>query len=187
MYLHSFLLSFYTLCKECNLGRTDKKLHSYTITNISKLTHLIQVSVGAMVNADDESKMFDRGKMGDQSSLPPSTFSFLKLHSYFYTLPPLIKRRNRGVIFFYLYTLYTLSPLFFGKILGPGGNKQCSLGRFISIWHLNLGSHRNSYNTFCEIFTRDGIHANTTNTQLTQIERIIGCNSRPASRFMACD
>ena len=45
--------------------------------------------------------------------------NFLKLHSYNYTLPLLIKWRNRGVIF-YLYTLYTLFPVIFGQNPRPG-------------------------------------------------------------------
>ena len=57
LYLHSFL-SFYSFCKECNLGWTDKELHSYTIINITKLTHLILVSVGAKASTENESNMF---------------------------------------------------------------------------------------------------------------------------------
>ena len=73
-----------------------------------------------MVNADNESNMLDRGKMGGSILITSFHLYFLKLHSYNYTLPPLIRRRNRGVIFF-IHTPFTLfSPLFLGKILGPG-------------------------------------------------------------------
>ena len=40
---------------------------------------------------------------------------FLKLHSYNYTLSPLIKRRNRGVIFLFIHSLHSLPRYFWGK------------------------------------------------------------------------
>ena len=46
---------------------------SYTINNITKLKLLSLVSVGALFKAIDDS---NRGKIGDQSSLPPSSFIF---------------------------------------------------------------------------------------------------------------
>ena len=76
------------------------------------------VSVGARVNDQVEGNMFERGKRGEQSSVPPSTLIFL--HSCNYTLPPLTKRRNRGVIFFCFYTLNTLFHVIFGNNPRPG-------------------------------------------------------------------
>ena len=46
LFLDYFRHSLHTLCKECNLEWTDKKLHSYTITVITKLKRLRLVSVG---------------------------------------------------------------------------------------------------------------------------------------------
>ena len=83
----NFLHSFYTLCTECNLGWTKKNSHT-----------MVKVSFGTMVKAQTEGNIFDSGMMGDQTSLPPPTL-FLKIHSYNYTLPLLIKRRNRDVNF----------------------------------------------------------------------------------------
>ena len=77
------------------------------------------VSVGARVNAQSECNMLERGKWGDQPSVPPSTFIFKT-----YTLVITLFHRNLsggiGLQFFCFYTLYTLFPVIFGKIPRPG-------------------------------------------------------------------
>ena len=67
--------------------------------------------------------MVDIGKGGGSILNTSLHLYFLKLHSCNDTLPPLIKRRNRGVIFF-IFTLF--SPLFMARILGPGNLTNCS-------------------------------------------------------------
>ena len=76
LFLHSLLHSFYTFCKECNLGWTDKKLPSHTNANMTKLKLQTQVSFGTMVNAQSHGNKFDRGMIGAQTSLPPTIFIF---------------------------------------------------------------------------------------------------------------
>ena len=75
----------------------------------------IVVEVCAVVNAKGECTMFDIGK--SRGSILPNSFHlyFLKLHSCNYTLPPLIKRRNRGVIFLFLHSLHSSPRYFWGK------------------------------------------------------------------------
>ena len=53
--------------------------------------------------------------------IPSATFIFLKLRSYNYSLPALIKRRNRGVILFFLHSFHRY---LLGKILGPGSRES---------------------------------------------------------------
>ena len=77
----------------------------------------IVVAISALVNAKSRSNMLYKGKVGG-SILTTSfgTFFFKKLHSLNYTLPRLIKRRNRGVIFF----IFTIFSVVFGENPRPG-------------------------------------------------------------------
>ena len=59
--------------------------------------------------------MFDRGTMGGSILITFFHLYFLRLHSYNYTLSPLIKRRNRGVIFLLIHSLHSLPRYFWGK------------------------------------------------------------------------
>ena len=77
------------------------------------------VSVGAMDNAIIERKMLDIGKVGRSILTTSFYLYFLKLHSSNYILSPLIKRRNRGVIFLFLYSLHSF-PVIFGENPRPG-------------------------------------------------------------------
>ena len=56
----------------------------------------------------------DIGKVGGSILTSSLNLLFLNLPSCNYTLPPLVKRRNRGVIFCF-YTLYTLFPVNSGE------------------------------------------------------------------------
>ena len=73
-----------------------------------------------MVNAYNESACSTAGRL----VINPHYLLhlFFKLHFYNYTLPPLIKQRNWGVVFYI--SCRPFSPLFLGKILGPGINKS---------------------------------------------------------------
>ena len=77
------------------------------------MKRLVFEAVGAMVNAIRKSNMLDVGKGGGSSLTTSFCLYFLKLHSCNYTLPPLIKRRNRGNLFIF-YNLYILFPITFG-------------------------------------------------------------------------
>ena len=59
--------------------------------------------------------MFDIVKSGGSILTNSFHLYFLKLHSCNYTLPPLIKRRNRGVIFLFLHSLHSSPRYFWGK------------------------------------------------------------------------
>ena len=72
-----------------------------------------------MVNAKSESNMLDIGKVGGAILTTSFHLYFLKLHSCNYTLPPLIKRRNRGVIFLFEHSLLSF-PRFLGENPRPG-------------------------------------------------------------------
>ena len=72
-----------------------------------------------MVKAKSESDMLEIGKVGGSHLNTFFHLYFLKLHYCNYTLPPLIKRTNRGV-FFYSYTLF---PAIFGENPRPGSNQ----------------------------------------------------------------
>ena len=96
LYLHSFLHPFYALCEECNLGWTDEKLHSYIVTLITKIEmNNNSISWRKGMSAQGECNMIERGKIEGLILSTSSHFYFLKLHSCNYTLPPLIKRRNK--------------------------------------------------------------------------------------------
>ena len=77
--LHSFLRSFYTVCKGCNLEWTNKKITLLHIYHYNKL--MLVASAGAMVNAQGERDIFHRDKMGGSILATSFQFYFIKLHS----------------------------------------------------------------------------------------------------------
>ena len=70
---------------------------------------MILVSGGAVGNEQSGSNLFDRRKMGHRESILTTSFHFYvsKLHYHNYTLQPLIKRRNRGVVLLILHSFHS--------------------------------------------------------------------------------
>ena len=59
--------------------------------------------------------------MGGSTLASSFDFYFFKLHLYLHTLPPLIKQRNKCLIFF-SHSLHSFPVFWGGGILGPGFN-----------------------------------------------------------------
>ena len=87
--------------------------------------------------------MLDRGKMGGSILITSFHLYFLKLHSYNYTLPPLIRRRNRGVIFLFIHPLHSFPRYFWGKSSARAGSLVRGRPWVCSVWpRVGIGSYQ---------------------------------------------